>query len=229
MVTCTLRQLASGAALILGLGAVALAASGEVRGLDAVGVQGADGVSVPAGVDPFAVPRTVDAVMQSAEQSAAPRGPALTVDTPHLTMTAAISGETVTPGEHLTMVFDITPRPGMHVYAPGEHEYQVIGVEMRSQPWQSLDPLTYPESETYHFAPLDERVEVYMKAFRLSRGVSVLETPEARKLLAGLTELTFAGALVYQACDDKLCYAPREVPFQWTLPLSPSGEPHGGR
>ena len=43
-----------------------------------------------------------------------------------------------------------------------------------------------PPSEIYHFKPLDERVEVYQKPFRLVQDVTILATPEAQKLLAGM-------------------------------------------
>lgn len=30
-------------------------------------------------------------------------------------------------------------------------------------------------------------------------------------------QMTIKGTLDYQACDDRLCYLPTSVPFQWTL------------
>jgi hypothetical protein len=152
-------------------------------------------------------------------QGMTPFGPTSTIDTQHLTVVAGISDGTTAPGERHTLAFDVTPKPRMHVYAPGKHTYQVVRVSLDPQPWLRAGPTRYPASEIYHFAPLDERVEVYLKPFRLERDVTILATPEVRKQLANQTSLTIAGRLEYQACDDKLCYAPQSVPVQWKLEL----------
>ena len=150
-----------------------------------------------------------------------PFGPATTVETRHLTMTAAISDDEVAPGERVSVVFDVTPQPGMHVYAPGKHSYQVVAPSFDPQPWLRVDAVEYPPSEIYHFKPLDERVEVYQKTFRLVQQITVLATPEAQQLLTPMKELTISGRLEYQACDDKLCYSPQVVPVRWVLRVRP--------
>jgi hypothetical protein len=81
--------------------------------------------------------------------------------------------------------------------------------------------MTYPASEIYHFKPLDERVEVYQRAFRLVQDVTVLATSEAQKLLSTQQTVTVTGRFEYQACDDTLCYSPQSVPVSWELPLKP--------
>jgi hypothetical protein len=150
-----------------------------------------------------------------------PFGPLTTVETPHLRLITAASDEKAAPGERLTLMFDVTPGPGMHVYAPGRHSYQVVASRIDAAPWLRVHPVAYPASEIYHFKPLDERVEVYQKPFRLVQDVTILATPEVQKLLAGRPSVTIAGRFEYQACDDKLCYTPQSVPVQWTLPLRP--------
>jgi hypothetical protein len=32
--------------------------------------------------------------------------------------------------------------------------------------------------------------------------------------------MTIKGSLDYQACDDRMCYLPASVPFQWTLTVA---------
>lgn len=154
-------------------------------------------------------------------QGATPFGPAMTTETQHLMVTAAVSDEVVAVGERVSLVFDITPRRGMHVYAPGRHTYQVVRVTLDPQPWLRTNATTYPTSEIYHFTPLDERVEVYQKPFRLVQDVTVLATPEVQKTLAAESSVTVTGRLAYQACDDKVCYLPQVVPVSWTLKLKP--------
>ena len=62
-------------------------------------------------------------------------------------------------------------------------------------------------------------MEVYSAPFRLTRELTVLDTPEARKLLAGQSSVTVSGRLEYQACDDKVCYSPSKVPVRFAVTL----------
>ena len=150
-----------------------------------------------------------------------PLGPLVSVETRHLQITAGVSDVDVAPGGQVSIAFDIEPRPGIHVYAPGTHTYQVISVTLDTRLWMRAAPLVYPPSELFHFKPLDERVEVYQKPFRLVQDVTILATPDAQKRLAGETSITISATVTYQACDDRLCYAPQQVPVKWTLPLKP--------
>ena len=146
-------------------------------------------------------------------------GSPMTANTAHLTMTASISDATAAPGERLAIVANVTPKPGMHLYAPGKHDYQVVGLTLDAQPWMRPHATIYPASQIYHFKPLDERVEVFMKPFQLRRDVTLLATPDAQKLLAGVTTITITGALEYQACDDKVCFNPERVPVSFVVKL----------
>jgi hypothetical protein len=150
----------------------------------------------------------------------APLGPMISANTAHLTVMAALSDNQAAPGKRLSIAIDVQPQRGIHVYAPGKHSYQVISFALDPQPWLRLQPVQYPGSEIYHFKPLDERVNVYMKPFRLVQDLTILATPEAQKLLAKETSVTISGRLQYQACDDKVCYQPASIPMKWTLPLT---------
>jgi hypothetical protein len=145
---------------------------------------------------------------------------AVKATTGHLAMTASISDAVAAPGERLTISVDVTPAKGMHVYAPGKHDYQVVRIDLDPQPWLRAHPIVYPSSEIYHFKPLDERVEVYTKPFRLRGDVTLLATPEAQKLLASAGSVKITGALAYQACDDKVCFNPARVPFSFEVKVS---------
>ena len=146
-------------------------------------------------------------------------GSPITANTTHLTMTASISDAVAAPGERLAIVMNVTPKPGMHLYAPGKHDYQVVGLTIDPQPWLRPQATIYPASQIYHFKPLNERIEVFMKPFQLRRDATLLATPESQKLLAGMTSVTITGALEYQACDDKLCFNPARVPVSFVVKL----------
>lgn len=146
-------------------------------------------------------------------------GSPMTANTAHLTMTASISDVIAAPGERLAIIIDVSPKPGMHLYAPGKHSYQVVQLSLDPQPWMRPQPTIYPASEIYHFKPLNERVEVFMRPFRLRRELTLLATQQAQKMLAAMTSVTITGALEYQACDDKLCFNPSLVPVHFAVKL----------
>ncbi len=134
----------------------------------------------------------------------------------HLTVNTSLSSAEIAPGQKISLSFAITPKRNMHVYAPGKHDYQVIAVKLDPQPWMKAAPTTYPPSEIYHFKELDEKVETYGKPFTLVQDIAVLNTAEAKKALAA-APVKLSGRLEYQACDDKVCYAPTKIPVSFAL------------
>jgi hypothetical protein len=149
------------------------------------------------------------------------------VSTDHLELTTYRSDGTVALGNRFALVLDLVPKPGMHVYAPGATGYRVVALSVTPQPFVRLLPIAFPPSEIYHFQPLDERVPVYQKPFRLLQEVVPEITPEAQAALQGRDSLTMTGTLEYQACDARICYNPISVPLSWTVAVKPfvPGEP----
>ena len=137
-------------------------------------------------------------------------------DTMHLTVNTSISSAALKAGDKLSLTFDITPKRNMHVYAPGKHDYQVIAVKIDPQPWLKVAPTTYPPSEIYYFKELDETVETYGHPFKLVQDVTILNTAAAKKAMSA-GPIKLSGKLEYQACDDKVCYAPARIPVTFDL------------
>jgi hypothetical protein len=154
-----------------------------------------------------------------AAQGGRPAGTPFTARTNHLSMRASITDASVAPGERISVVADVTPDPTMHVYAPGKHTYQVVRLVIDQQPWLRVHEIRYPPSEIYDFKPLNERVNVYARPFRLVRDVTILATPDAQELLESMPKATITGALEYQACDDRLCFNPVRVPLTFTMTM----------
>jgi hypothetical protein len=137
--------------------------------------------------------------------------------TDHLELRTYPSDASVSLGTRFTIALDVTPKRGMHVYAPGASNYRVIGVSITPQPHVRTSAIRYPASEIYHFKPLNERVPVYQKPFTLLLDVVPEATAEARKAFAGKNELVVSGTLEYQACDDKICYNSVSLPLTWKV------------
>jgi len=144
---------------------------------------------------------------------------AVQASTEHLDLKAYPTDSSASPGTRFSLVVDVTPKRGMHVYAPGATGYRVVVLNIETQPHVRTMPIQYPASEIYYFKPLNERVPVYQKPFTLITEVIPEATADARKSLAGKTELIVNGTLEYQACDDKICYNPVSLPLSWKVAL----------
>lgn len=163
---------------------------------------------------------TFSSVMLRLGRGAAPVA-ATKISSGQLDITTYPSDPAVAPGNRFSLVLDIAPHLGIHVYAPGASGYRVITVSIRAQPNIRVLPMKYPASEIYFFKPLNERVPVYQKPFRLVQELVVDASPQAQAALRGKDTLTVTGTLEYQACDDQICFNPSSVPLSWTLSLRP--------
>ena len=141
--------------------------------------------------------------------------------TDQLKFTAYPSNNSVTVGTRFSVAVDIEPNPGMHVYAPGAEAngYRVIGLQLAPNPLVRYEPVDFPDSEIYHFQPLDELVPVYMQRFTLIQEIVVDASEQAEGIIAGMETLNISGTLEFQACDDAICYLPQSIPLTFTIDL----------
>jgi DsbC/DsbD-like thiol-disulfide interchange protein len=128
----------------------------------------------------------------------------------HATITASPAEVNGKAGAKVALFVDVTPKPGIHVYAPGAGEFYIpITVKLTAQPQWKAGKIAYPKSESMIFA--DEKVQVFEKPFRLTQDVTL-----DKSLPAGET-VTITGTVSYQACTDKICYPPESAPVSWTV------------
>ncbi len=127
----------------------------------------------------------------------------------HAAIAPAPSDVNGAAGSKVMLFVDVTPRPGIHVYAPGNQDYIPITVKLTPNPDLKPGKLAYPKSETATIA--DEKVSVYQKPFRLTQDVTL-----AKSARSGTT-VAVQGTVNYQACDDKVCFPPESAPVTWTI------------
>jgi DsbC/DsbD-like thiol-disulfide interchange protein len=128
----------------------------------------------------------------------------------HATITPSPAEVDGKAGVKVSLVVDVQPKPGLHVYAPGAGEFYIpITVKLNPRTEFKSGKLGYPKSETMVFA--DEKVAVFEKPFQLTQDV-VLD----KSLKAGAT-VVIGGTVNYQACDDKVCFPPESAPVTWTV------------
>jgi DsbC/DsbD-like thiol-disulfide interchange protein len=127
----------------------------------------------------------------------------------HLRVATSASAASAAPGAKVSLFVDVTPAPGIHVYAPGAKDFLPIAVALDPATGATIGTTVYPKSET--IASDDDRVPVFQKAFRLTAPVSIASS--ARRG----TTITIKGKLNYQACDDAVCFIPASVPVSWNV------------
>jgi hypothetical protein len=139
----------------------------------------------------------------------------------HLGLTTYPSDPAIAPGNRFSLVLDIEPGPGIHIYAPGAKGYRPIALTIAEQPHIRVLPVQFPASQVYFFKPLNERVPVFQKPFTLAQEMVLEATQQAQAALRGRESLTVTGTLDYQACDAKHCFNPASIPLSWTVSLKP--------
>lgn len=145
--------------------------------------------------------------------------PATKLTSPQVEITSFTTDTVVAPGTHFSIVLDIQPARGVHVYAPSVREYRPLTLSMHPQPGVILRAAMYPKPEDYYFKPLDEHVPVYQHPFRVVQDVMIDASPAAQTTLSGVRALTIDGVLEYQACTDKVCFTPKSLSLSWTVQL----------
>ena len=119
----------------------------------------------------------------------------------------AAPAEVGAPGGKVSLILDVTPKPGIHVYAPGTKDYIPISIKIDPAAGIKAGKLTYPKSEMMTFA--DEKVPVFQKPFRLTQEVTLDKAAVAGGTVSGIVQI--------QACDDRVCFPPENVPVKWSV------------
>src|SRR5919201_133966 len=89
----------------------------------------------------------------------------------HAAIAASPAEVTGKAGAKVALFVDVTPKPGIHVYAPGNADYIPITVKLNPQPELKPGKVAYPKEEMAVIA--DERVAVFQKPFRLTQEITV--------------------------------------------------------
>jgi DsbC/DsbD-like thiol-disulfide interchange protein len=132
-------------------------------------------------------------------------------DTPHLQLKTSTNVASVAAGGKVTLQIDVTPKPKMHVYAPGQDGYIPIQLTLAEDAAFTAAKAKYPAGEKFVMPALNETQLVYAKPFRITEDVTLKPSASGT--------VTIKGTVRYQACDDAICYLPKNVPVEWTFAI----------
>ena len=131
----------------------------------------------------------------------------------HVTVAASATPETSAAGGKVTLTLDVTPDRNIHVYAPGAKEFVATTLKLTPQNGVTAGNPVYPPAELILDPILNKRIPEYVKPFRITQPVTL---PAKTK---GGESVTLSGVLTYQACDDKMCFAPSQISAKWTVKI----------
>ena len=134
-----------------------------------------------------------------------------------LRLSASASNSIVAAGQRVALTLDIDLKPNMHLYAPGVENYIAIDWKMKDSLTAVTHEVAYPQSEKLYLQAIDETVPVYRDHFQLTRDITIAQEAALKPLLDSSGTFAVEGTLRYQACDDRLCYIPQELPLKWTF------------
>ena len=138
------------------------------------------------------------------------------VEAKHLQITTAASNDIARPGLRIALSIDIEMKPRMHVYAPGVQGY--IPIDWRLDdggPAAKRHSFEYPHSEMLRLEAIGETVPVYRGHIRIRREITFGQEAVLKPLVSPTGEVIVKGSFRYQACDDRTCYVPEDVPLVW--------------
>jgi hypothetical protein len=144
-----------------------------------------------------------------------------TVAAPHATLALAQSDREIVPGNRIALTVVLTLPEGVHVYAREARGYRPIELALEPSPAWTLAPVEYPSVETLRVAALKEEIPVHAGRLALRVEAALVVTPALLRTLEQSPEhrttLSLTGVLRYQACDERQCFPPCDVPVTWEV------------
>jgi hypothetical protein len=130
----------------------------------------------------------------------------------HVSVVASTSTPDLPVDGHVVLMVDVTPKPGVHVYAAGASELTPVAIVMTPVTGLRFGKAKYPAPGTPpSLTAAPDPAPAYYAPFRIEQRMSMVKGARPGK------SVTVSGALNYQACDAKTCYPATSLPITWTL------------
>lgn len=129
----------------------------------------------------------------------------------HVTVAAASSASSISPGRTVTLWAEVTPKPNIHVYASDSQGLTPVTLVITPRTGMTIGKVRYPVPELSPTLGVSDPVPIYRKPFRLAQPITLAAPLKAGDVVA------IAGVVNYQACDDRLCYPVASMPISWTV------------
>ena len=133
-------------------------------------------------------------------------------------ITPLVESDGVRPGTTVRAALKVALPEGFHVQSNKPRDPSLIATELAVEGLSGIqvDELVFPKAVEFPQEGLDQPLLVFEREFTIGVRLAL-----PANLPPG--EVTVPARLRYQACDDKMCYAPSNAQASWTLKVVPSG------
>ena len=129
-----------------------------------------------------------------------------------------VAADRVVPGTVTRLALEVSLPEGLHVQSDQPRDASLIPtvLSVEAPPGVTVRGIFYPHPTDFVQQGQAQPLAVFEHVF-----VTGAEIELAASVPAG--ELVIPGRLRYQACDDKVCFAPLTAPFEWRLRVDAAG------
>jgi len=129
----------------------------------------------------------------------------------HATVAAASSSTSAAPGSTVTIYADVTPNPSIHIYAEGAKDFTPVSLVLTPNAAVSAGKAKFPKPDVASAPGAIDSVPAYKQPFRIAIPLTIKSSSKSGDVVS------VAGAVNYQACDDRLCYPVTAAPVTWKI------------
>jgi DsbC/DsbD-like thiol-disulfide interchange protein len=131
----------------------------------------------------------------------------------HVSGATAVSAAAAAPGATVMLWADVTPNPGVHVYAAGAKEFTPVAVKITPRRGITALAARYPRPDLSPARLAVDPAPAYYDAFRIEQPLKIAQTAKPGESIA------LDAVVTYQACDANLCYPVSTLPLTWMVTL----------
>ncbi len=127
-------------------------------------------------------------------------------------LTPTVEQQAIQPGQTVTLVLGVELPENIHVQSDEPRDPFVIPTLLTFTLPEGItvEEITYPESTDFLLEGWDEPLAVFEHEFTIA--VRLALDADVRP-----GEMVVPGSLLYQACDDRVCFAPATAAVEWHM------------
>ena len=131
---------------------------------------------------------------------------------PTAELTPTVEQRTTQPGQTVTLVLRVELPENIHVQSDEPRDRFVIPTLLTVTPPEgvAVEEITYPEATDFILEGQEEPLAVFGHEFTIDVRLALEED-----LSPG--EIVVPGSLLYQACDDRVCFVPATAAVEWHM------------
>ena len=132
-------------------------------------------------------------------------------------LTPAVGQQAIRPGQTVTVELRVELPENIHVQSDEPRDPFVIPTVLTFTPPEgvTVEEITYPASTDFLLEGWEEPLAVFEHEFTIE--VRLALAPDVSP-----GEMVVPGSLLYQACDDKVCFAPATGAVEWHMHVEPA-------